>query len=233
MSEMSICVIPDVHNQVVRAQRILDAHTGKVDLFVFLGDYFHSFGDKAGDIAITGRKVREWQNRADVVTLIGNHDLSHLNPDARCSGWTRHKHAIFFSMIGLDYFIDPDKLLPAFRFGNMLCTHAGVYEGMDDLDGMCNAVDKAKIGEAYYYELLDAHRRDGGSLDPAGILWGRHTYNKPANLGLFQVFGHTPGLSPVEDDNWLCLDTNLDHYAIFNFVDEKMINYTILETRNL
>lgn len=219
-----ICYIPDVHNKIEVAQSILDKEESSVKKFVFLGDYLHSFGDSPHQIASTGKWVRTVQDRGDCVTLMGNHDASHLHPYARCSGWSSMKHVIFESWVGNSEFMDISRLEPSFAYGDVLATHAGYYGGAP-LSSYENAVRDMRDKGLYDEELLDAHVRNGGSADPAGILWGRPCFNNPIlPPGIYlQIFGHTVHQEPTygPDRDWLCLDTNLSHYAIISFDQDK------------
>lgn len=212
----NVYVIPDVHNKVDVAQKILDENTGKADLFVFLGDYFHSFGDEDSDMLVTGRWLTECIKRKDVVCLIGNHDASHMHQDARCSGWSRGKQAYWDLMAKSDEFFNGCDLMSSFTTGDLVLTHAGVYDGID-FEECVTAVNNLKNHGLYDGRFLDAHFRDGGSMNPAGILWGRPQYNKVDESVGYQIFGHTEFRRPVQKGKWTCLDTGLGHYAVVYF----------------
>lgn len=90
---MRTLIIPDIHHKWRRAQRVID----KVDHdeVVLLGDYFDDWGDRPSDILDTGNWLRGVFDAPTVVCLLGNHDVSYIAPQYRCSGWTAEKQSLF------------------------------------------------------------------------------------------------------------------------------------------
>jgi hypothetical protein len=204
-----ILVISDIHNRIDAADKIIASAGVDADRIVLLGDYFDSLGDGPGDMARTGSWLRSITKDPRVVALIGNHDMSYIHPDARCSGWSRSKQVLF------DVSVRPwisSALKPCWKEGGVLFTHAGLSAGVN-LEEQAEAVELVMDGGPLG-PCLDAHVRDGGSCNPAGILWNRPQYNKLNTGDYRQVFGHTRLAEPAEIRGSVALDTDNRHFAV-------------------
>ena len=47
---MRLCIIPDLHNRVEIAEKIIEKENNSVDQFILLGDYFDNFFDGPEDV---------------------------------------------------------------------------------------------------------------------------------------------------------------------------------------
>ena len=90
---MRTLVIPDIHNRIVSAQKLID--TIACDKIILLGDYFDSFGDNYQNANATAEWVRDFViPDPKIVALLGNHDTHYFwpwNDYFKCSGYTDAK----------------------------------------------------------------------------------------------------------------------------------------------
>jgi hypothetical protein len=100
--------------------------TEKADRYIFIGDYFDSF-DIPGLLQMHNfKELMMWSEKTDAecVFLIGNHDYGYFEG---CDGTTtsgyQFKLAPSIKMLVRDW---KHKLQMAYRFDDVLCTHAGV-----------------------------------------------------------------------------------------------------------
>lgn len=180
------------------------------DKVVFMGDYFDSFDKTDGEILNVFHKVIQLKkdHPNNVVLLVGNHELSYLNPNYRCSGFR-------FSM-AFDIFELMNKNADLFQFAyqlkNHLWTHAGVHRGWWQyyakpiIDGIMkkrytpflitceNVADQLNLMYEFKEPILFMVGHDrGGTSRVGGPLWVHKTtlYNKGVK-DLHQIVGHTP-----------------------------------------
>lgn len=229
---MSTYLIPDVHENLLWAQQILDSKAPQ-DTAVFLGDYFHQYNQD--NTAAVCRFLQSLFGRTDVVLLLGNHDLAHIGAsihvnDYLCSGWTIKKQMIFQAM-----FPDMTEFISHFRVNHWLhfedksylLTHAGLTNELvyfwQEQDRTPSFIGNTLLG--IHHQLLAnvAHPwllagQDRGGSEPAGgITWCDWTNFEPIP-GILQICGHTPGSEPREKaGNW-CIDCNQSYYAVLDDV---------------
>ena len=126
-------MIGDLHGREIW-KRIVEVE--KADRYVFIGDYFDSF-DIPGLMQMHNfKELMMWseQTKAECVFLIGNHDYGYFEgcDGTRTSGY-QFKLAPSIKMLVREW---KHKLQMAYRFDDVLCTHAGVStEFMDGVFG--------------------------------------------------------------------------------------------------
>lgn len=126
-------MIGDIHGREIW-KRIVEVE--KADRYVFIGDYFDSF-DIPGLMQMHNfKELMMWseQTKAETVFLIGNHDYGYFEgcDGTRTSGY-QFKLAPSIKMLVREW---KHKLQMAYRFDDVLCTHAGVStEFMDGVFG--------------------------------------------------------------------------------------------------
>lgn len=126
-------MIGDIHGREIW-KRIVEVE--KADRYVFIGDYFDSF-DISGLMQMHNfKELMMWseQTKAETVFLIGNHDYGYFEgcDGTRTSGY-QFKLAPSIKMLVREW---KHKLQMAYRFDDVLCTHAGVStEFMDGVFG--------------------------------------------------------------------------------------------------
>ena len=215
-----ILVIPDIHLQHEKAQRIIDMH--EVDEVVLLGDYFDNWNDGPDSNRETAKWLKDALDR--YTCLMGNHDQSYrFGKRHRCSGYTWYKQvAINSVMMPADW----DKLQLLVERDGWYLSHAGWHRHF-------GAIDPEVLGLA-----LDVAKRDGTVVPILGVGWERggdqvyggvtwcdwDEFQPPARTK--HLVGHTKG--PVVRHKGLkgfrsyCLDTGLRNFAILNDGDLEL-----------
>lgn len=172
----------------------------------------------AEQVAIWLKKSMEEKNRTH---LLGNHDLSYLDTNYKCSGFRLDK-LVAIKMTGIDL----SKLKLYTWIDDWLCTHAGLsydfYEkyarsgqNVNDFLETYSFNSKHELRERLY----DCSNYRGGIHEHSGILWC--DYNEFKDIpDTKQIFGHTHGeiRHKINDDGseHYCIDNFLQSYAIYN-----------------
>ncbi len=227
VSEERCIIIPDIHNDFQTAEKIIQYE--KPDKVVFLGDYFDSFYDTGRDAARTAEWLVKSLKTKNRVHLFGNHDLGYMtgNRNLKCSGFAEEKyhsikrHSIPWKELGAYYWLDK----------NWLCTHAGVsydflkQHGSSKTDSIHKILDLSKKDlekiddESFAHTFFQVGYFRGGSNGVGGPLWCDYDEFVPIP-GLNQIFGHTKSDSVryvrAENSVNCCIDTGLDHYAVYH-----------------
>ena len=216
---MKILIIPDIHNKWFEAEEIIDKENP--DKVVFLGDYFDDFGDDMDITEQTALWLKKSLTNPDRIHLLGNHDLSYINTDYACAGFTESK---LFAI--METKVDLNKLQYYCWVGDWLCTHAGLsYEfykafatnGMNPNDLLW----KLSTDNELKHRLYQCSAFRGGRDAHAGILWC--DYDEFVDIpNVKQIFGHTNGKLRRTENQSICIDTWLKYYAIYNTETNKM-----------
>ena len=114
-----ILIIPDIHNKYDIAESII--HKENPDNVVFLGDYFDSFYDTLEKTEQTAEWLKDSLQKENRIHLLGNHDLSYLDSNYHCSGFSENK---LFTIKKTS--VNLTKLQHYCWVGDWLCTHAGL-----------------------------------------------------------------------------------------------------------
>lgn len=229
---MRTLIIPDVHDKITAARRIVDRVPH--DRLIFLGDFFDDFPTGVDDARATAQFVKEMLD-SGAELLMGNHDLSYgwgrSDRRYRCSGYAADKCTAIHEVLGPD---DWAKFkLHAWIEGSRrpwLVTHAGidyrfVFALIEEDRGIVEVVDHlcaaalATLGAPTMrvHSLLSAGYDRGGSNAKGGLVWcDWRSLSLPP--GIDQLVGHTPGRAPRVEDCMdaigVCIDTHLRHYAV-------------------
>lgn len=198
-SIMKTIIFGDIHGRSVEWKHVVNNET--FDRIVFIGDYFDSFDIGVEKQVNNFLDIIEYKKTTDkeVIMLIGNHDHHYFVGDTGTSG---------FQQVGKYQIIPVLKdnsphLQMAYRFDNILCTHAGVSETfMND----CLGEDGWKIDTiADDMNELWKHKADSfifNGYNPYGDDIGQTPiWIRPISLikdsknimdaGIIQVVGHT------------------------------------------
>ena len=217
---MRTLVIPDIHNKVVLAQRILD--NNPADQRVFLGDIYDDFGDSPNIVREVARWHKEQLCDLRNVFLFGNHDMQYAfkgNAFLRCTGYSEAKGLAIKNVMALgDWALHRLYIM----VDGWLLSHAGLHGSLfqdrtssafEFLPRQCDiAIGAAK---AYsHHPLINAGWRRGGRNSVGGLTWLDWDYEFQPIPGLRQLVGHTPHDTPQEKDGNWCIDTYLKHAAI-------------------
>ena len=204
---MKTVIIPDIHTHFEKAEEIIDKESP--DNVVFLGDYFDDFGDSLETTEQVARWLKGSLEDRTRIHLLGNHDLSYLDRNYPCSGFTENKYSLIKSIVDLS------KLKTYCFVENYLCTHAGLskdfFEAYVKVESIVDFLDRNSV------HLFDCSSLRGGINPYSGIVWCDYTEFKDIP-GVKQIFGHTKGYEVRQTENHVCLDTGLDHYAIHDDV---------------
>jgi len=222
---MKILVIPDIHNKWFQAEEIINKE--KPDKVVFLGDYFDDFDDTLEITEQTAEWLKKSLTNPDRIHLLGNHDLSYLNPEYKCSGYSEGKLFVI-KKVGVDL----SKLQHYCWVGDWLCTHAGLSNeffkeynssGFD----VNNFLHQMTSDPQKRYKLYAVSSNRGGTWPYAGPLWC--DYDEFVDIpNVKQIFGHTNG-ELRQTENHICIDTWLKYYGVYE--DElKIVKNTKRDT---
>lgn len=210
-------IIPDIHNRFAVAEAIISSE--KPDKVVFLGDYFDSYWDNLDMAYQTALWLKESMKDPNRIHLLGNHDLSYLDRNFACAGYSEaklfwiSKAKVDLSKLKLYTWID-DK---------WLCTHAGLsYDFFkayaNDFDTVDSFLETHVIDPGLKVRLYDCSRFRGGWNAFGGIIWCDYDEFKDIP-DTKQIFGHTVGgvRHKKNDDGseHFCIDTYLENYGIY------------------
>lgn len=223
---MKYLIIPDIHNNFVKAEEIIKLE--KPDKTILLGDNFDSWGQTIDDVNNTSLWLKESLENTDRIHLIGNHDLAYMtdNESLRFAGFNKNnlmvvrKHDIDWRKMKFYYWID-----------NWLCTHAGLsnsyYSKCFTNETIKEWINKESsdafnaLKENKSHRMFNVGRGRGGLASYSGILWcDYHEFEDVPQVK--QIFGHTQDrdvrrqYSLKWKSEHICLDTGLNHYAVYD-----------------
>lgn len=226
---MRTLIIPDIHNKIDVVKKILDKES-TADEVVFLGDWFDDYDDNINDVINVSKFLNSIYKTENYNFIWGNHDLYY--PPFRsfhlCSaGFSADKQMCIESTI------DP-KVWEQFNFyyitQNYMLSHAGITSKhsylfdksnfeMDTFNELILQAERHLYTKQSHF-LFRAGFSRGGMLPVGGITWCDFHKDFEPYDNLNQIFGHTtveePSYVHGENSVNLCLDTNLQHYAIIN-----------------
>lgn len=187
MNTENILIVGDLHGRYQLVERVLNEYeSGQI---IFIGDYLDSFNRAVQDQIKCLELVLNACNsrRYTVTALLGNHELSYMIPDMRCSGY----NSITQSIISTDFINDMVQYLVPIKVltlgsEKILVSHAGadrrLWPTLKDLE---LAVDS---DEQSLYNI--GYARGGSSL-VGGIFWADFWQELAGIDGLIQVVGHS------------------------------------------
>ncbi len=220
---MRIIIIPDIHNRIFEAEEIIEhANPDKV---IFLGDYFDSGYDTMETTHQTATWLKDSLENPDRLHLLGNHDLSYLNTDFRCSGFSEAKlYTIRHAKVDLS------KLQMYAWCGSYLCTHAGLsktflnhWSDLQDNETnqvtitgfLDNMIDKNPNA------LYNCSNLRGGLDESSGIVWS--DFEEFVDIpSIKQIFGHTHSINVRKTENSYCIDGFMKLYGIYDSKLDKL-----------
>lgn len=189
---MSTIIVGDVHGKLHLVQKLLQDKDQEI---VFVGDYLDSFTiDKETQIRTLDVILDACQTRNNVTALLGNHELSYLDPvNHACSG---------FSDVVLQAVLKRKTLMQACLqmytvVDGFLITHAGVsrswlpskYNTLDEVIAYINLADIDTLARVGF-------SRGGMRNDTGGILWCDSYHEFKPIKRVKQIFGHTQYRAP-------------------------------------
>lgn len=213
---MKYVFIGDIHTKYDIFKSAVDYGLDNGYTIIAVGDYVDSFDlDKTGierTKALRGQMksldLADWLNNNGHYALIGNHELSYIWDDFRCSGYQKDqamnlKHKIKTIDLEPFKFIYPEVGDP------ILVSHAGLnkkfIEQVWGLDWLSNhdAIEELEMKmyeevQSYNSAIYEWTHFDKSNPDPLSVgqkIYGGIFWNRPSDMetidGLRQVFGHT------------------------------------------
>jgi len=189
---VSTIIAGDLHGKYAVARELLEDRDQSI---VFVGDYLDSFTiDVDTQIALLDLVLDACETRENVVALLGNHELSYLDPkNNQCSGFNDYAYRAVQERVGLIrkhlrwYTVVDDYLV----------THAGVARGWlpHELNTLDEAVEYIKVAPTEKLTAVGYHR-GGCRYAVGGPLWCDAYFEFKPIKGIKQVFGHTRYRAP-------------------------------------
>lgn len=220
MEKKQTLVVPDVHGRTFWRNAV-SKYKDQVEFIVFLGDYLDPYPSEASP-------VEAWEEFQDIVKLKklmpekvilleGNHDAHYhyletfeeYGRSPRFDWSCARKYEKFFNQ-------NQDLFQAAFKWGDILFTHAGVSLGwigqnklllpqLKDIDWWLNNMLKTCPMSSLNY-LGDMEVRRGGWCKSGSPLWADWEERDEFLKDLYQVVGHTWSGEARITDYAACLD---------------------------
>src|SRR5262245_12396458 len=123
-------ILPDIHDQIQKANRIIERQPH--DCLLLLGDFFDSTRAGVTHAADTAKQVKKWLNAPETICLLGNHDMSYgwggMNRRLICPGYHADKRVVIngtvttsdWQKFRLHIWIESEK-------ESWLVSHAGIH----------------------------------------------------------------------------------------------------------
>lgn len=184
---MKYTFVGDVHGKVDAVEAALAA----AGMAVFVGDFMDSFDRRPSDhrkcIELVLAAIKAGKARA----IYGNHELSYIMPEHRCSGWCREHQMIMHEFAAeIQKHFEPFILLAP----KVLVTHAGLTRQLWDEHRLTLAKLEPKLRRWWEDPGSPMHGVGycrGGMQKVGGIFWCDFNKEFKPVPGLTQVFGHT------------------------------------------
>jgi hypothetical protein len=182
-------VVGDLHGKIDIARRALDLAQHTNEQVVFVGDYLDSFDLPTENHIDLLELLLDTRDCYNVITLMGNHELSYLVPSLRASGfradiaeYIQSKPALLMEM--------HKKLEPFVSINGWLITHAGVSANwLPSYIGSNNLIEA--LGSSLERMHYDIGYARGGTASCGGIYWCDYYDEFVPVPGVKQIFGHT------------------------------------------
>ena len=200
----SILAVGDLHGKIEIAEELLQDRDQRI---IFIGDFLDSFDRTIDDQqALLELVLDAVQSRENVSALIGNHELSYLEPHYRASGF----NWVLASNLGeknlglmqkhLDLWIEDEGFL--FSHAGMSLRWIPEQERVEPMEYLATAT------LPMIYQIGYAR---GGNYPCGGLLWCDYYEEFAPVPGVKQVFGHTArtesdsGIRTEDNENY-CID---------------------------
>jgi len=205
-------IIPDIHNKVAIADKILKDHPH--DHAWFLGDYFDDFHDSDNEAYAVAAWVRGKLQDPKVSLLLGNHDYHYWKQHLqKCAGFTHEKCRAIRSVLSE---VDFEKMLTHAWVDGWLLSHAGysrwythpIYGLTPEVTAGWDKKAKVDHYNNKLPEIFWAGQDRGGNNHHSGVIW-QDWWHACKIEGVNQIVGHTPNRKWRESHGDYCLDTGL------------------------
>jgi hypothetical protein len=201
---MKTMVVGDIHGRIHTVEAALNSGYP----VIFVGDYLDSFTAKPVQQIQALKLVIEAVKDGRAQALIGNHEVSYIDPMQRCSGWNPSTQMGVDQLMADSRVTDPETfqakydtdLLKYYTYcEGFLITHAGVSRTL--LESRSQNLAEYLNGGDY----LQISRYRGGYQPVGGLLWCDWREFEPIP-GIKQIVGHTSGKTIREKDGNYCID---------------------------
>ena len=198
-------VVGDLHGKYEVVDYVLDTFDEDI---VFIGDYLDSFKrTKTDQLRVLDTVLLAVEAEPNRVTALkGNHELSYMAWDERCSGWNSGMQNEVYSR--------PMHLLKDYVWVlDTLISHAGVSNAL---------LEQLNTNLTQYLEdgkLLGAGYARGGNAPVGGLYWCDWYKEFEPVIGVPQIVGHT-GYRPQGSYNGIILDGNSFNIDCLDFVPQ-------------
>lgn len=184
---MKYTFVGDIHGKVEQVERALDTE-GQI---IFVGDFLdsrdRSLWDQEKCLSLVCDAIKLGKARA----IFGNHELSYLFPQHRCSGWNAGAQTMMGMYANkIEYLFEP-----IIKIENWLITHAGItkklhlHYGEPGIESLFNFIKNDFLILSSPVHFVGRAR---GGLSPfSGIFWCDFHSEFVPIPGINQIFGHT------------------------------------------
>lgn len=194
-------VIPDVHENIERAEQIIAKHDDCASV-VFLGDYVdtHKTSDPV-NLHLTLRWLLRSVRDPRRIHLLGNHDRAYLfcAISTYCSGWSEERQNVFLETVGDKLEHLRAQLHLAVQAGPWMLSHAGFPSVCRDATpdqllhwaAHAHAALPRRGGRAPVHPLNGCGFVRGGDERFGGLTWQDWNHEFKPLVGIHQIVGHT------------------------------------------
>ena len=210
--------VGDIHGRVRDVERALTRPGKKI----FVGDFVDSYTESAGKQQACLEMVLHSIKRAESQAVFGNHELSYMIPEHRCSGWNLETNLVIqkykeemYQLFKPYIFIEP----------NILVTHAGLSKFWWDkhdltLDNLCDTLDDWWKDNASPMHKIGYTR--GGQAPRGGTFWCHYPDEFEPIPDLVQIFGHTSDREIRGDGENFCIDNSRTQIGGMTFLEMEI-----------
>lgn len=230
---MIYLLIPDVHEEFEKVERILHNYESCVNHTVFFGDYMDSFNynyNQKGHFIDHLKWLGTAVNKPRRSFLIGNHDVNYFTQCEQyiCSGFAPWKIPLVDQYLGRAFWKKLDFLKFYQDNGfNYLFSHGGIhpsklppyFEFEEEDFNILNERIKHDFGADIPTTWLNAGRCRGGRQNVGGITWLDFRREFEDIEGLIQIVGHSRDNTVRTIGKSMCIDCGLDYVVILNTAD--------------
>lgn len=203
---MSVICVGDLHGKIEIAEELLQDEEQEI---IFIGDFLDSFDRTTTDqLNLLYTVLEAVRTRDNVSALMGNHELSYLEPHYKCSGFSWTVDAQLTVDVKQTMRRHLNKWVEREGF---LLTHAGVTRSW--IPGNQQDTPLVYLENASNEALYQIGYSRGGTYNVGGPLWCDYHDDFVPIRGIKQVFGHTASKKAGEssgvrtnDDENFCID---------------------------
>ena len=198
--------VGDIHGQLEILDAFLDCDADKI---IFVGEFMDSWRRSPEDqIQCVRRVLKEIEDgRAEAV--FGNHEMSYISPEYRCTGHTAEAQTLF-DHIKYEV-LEKFKPFVSLANGKILVTHAGLTRQLWEAHNLTTENYQQALTE-WFHEghtspFFQVGQRRGGVHPFGGPLWCDFMEFQSVPE-IYQIFGHSRGARFRHLDSAVCIDVN-------------------------